>query len=315
MSNLNIVVLDGKYANPGDLSWDGLKPYGRLTVYEQTSTDQVLSRAKNANIIITNKVIIGKTEFESLPYLKFIVISATGMNNVDLEEAAKHNIPVKNVGGYSTHSVAQHTWAMILELTNQISAHNQSVKAGNWNAESGFSFTKAVIPELFGMKLGIYGLGEIGKSVAHIGAAFGMDILVTSNHAQPADYPNYEFVSIKELFEKSDIISLHAPLRASNKKIVDSKLLSLMKPTAYLVNTARGQLVDETDLHEVLSQNLIKGAALDVLSTEPPETFHPLFGLENCIITPHMAWTTANARSILIDEVINHVAGFQKNQA
>jgi len=305
-----IVVLDGFYANPGDLSWDELKKYGLVEIYERTNPDQVIERSKDANIIIINKVVIGKSELAQLPHLQLIIISATGMNNVDLEEAQRRNIPVKNVSGYSTQSVTQHVFSMIFELTNQVARHNLAVKSGAWNDSVGFSFTKSFIPELHGKTFGIYGFGAIGQSVSNIAVAFGMQVMITSNHANPAEYPEFQFGSVQDLFRQCDIISLHAPLRDGNMKIVDKNLLDLMKPSAFLINTARGPLINEQDLYQSLKEKQIAGAALDVLETEPPGEDHPLFQLDNCIITPHMAWASRESRAELIDKVTEHVADF-----
>ena len=305
-----IVVLDAIYANPGDLNWDDLKVCGDLTIYERTRPEQVMDRALDADILIVNKVEVRRNLLEKLPNLKLIVISATGMNKVDLDTAEKLGVVVKNVVGYGAQSVAQHTFAMILELTNRVSAHNHSVQNGEWDSGKGFSYTVSPITGLNGKTLGIYGFGSIGKEVAKIGRAFGMNILVVSNHAFPGDYPDYQFVSLHELFEQSEIISLHAPLREDNERVVNRELLNKMKADACLINTARGPLINEEDLKNWLIAHPMVGAALDVLEKEPPGVQHPLFGLPNCVITPHMAWTAKSARKKLIDEVISHVKTF-----
>ncbi len=310
MSQAKIVVLDGEYANPGDLSWDGLNEFGEVEVYQKTPQKSLIKRAKDASIIITNKVEIREKDFDQLPNLKLIIISATGMNNVDLGIAKSRGIPVKNVSSYSTNSVAQHTWALILELTNRVAMHDMDVKKGNWNKDKGFSYMLTSIPELSGRKLGIYGLGEIGRKVADIGTSFGMNILVCSNHARQEDYPDFQLVNLDELFLQSDIISLHAPLRDDNYHVVDKNLLHKMKHSAMLINTARGPLVDENDLFDVLNNQKIRGAALDVLNTEPAGENHRLFDLDNCIITPHMAWMTKVSRSTLIQGVVRHIADY-----
>lgn len=306
----NIVILDGIYANPGDLSWDGLKSFGTVTIYDQTHPDEVIERSKSASILIINKIKLGKAQFEQLPNLKLVVISATGMDNVDLNAAEQHDILVKNVVGYSTASVAQHVFASILTWSNQIEKHSESVKNGDWNEQVGFSYTLSTIPELSAKSIGIYGFGQIGQQVAKLARAFDMQVNVTSGHAQPQDYPDYHLMSLEELFAQSDIISLHAPLREDNSGIVNHDLLATAKPGALLINTARGGLINETDLYESLSNGPLAGAVLDVMATEPPPTSHPLFELPNCIITPHMAWASSTSRSKLIDGVIAHVANF-----
>ncbi|MEQ8472379.1 MAG: D-2-hydroxyacid dehydrogenase [Marinoscillum sp.] len=305
-----IVVLDGIYANPGDLSWDALNDFGNTTIYKQTKPSEVVEKSKDASILIINKIKLGKAQFEQLPNLKLIVISATGMDNVDLEEADKLGIKVKNVSNYSTASVAQHTFALILSLTNKTNLYDQSVKSGEWNESKGFSYILHTLPELSQRSLGIYGFGAIGKAVAKIGAAFGMKVKIVSGHADPSKYSNYEFVDEKDLFTECDIVSLHCPLTDDNKSFVNKGLISLMKPDAFLINTARGALINEVDLHWALSNHRIGGAALDVLSQEPPITTHPLSKLDNCIITPHMAWTSLRSRKMLIEHVVNYVKDF-----
>ncbi|RED94897.1 D-2-hydroxyacid dehydrogenase [Marinoscillum furvescens] len=309
----NIVILDGIYANPGDLSWEGLEAYGTITTYEQTAPDEVVARAKDASILIINKIKLGEAHFEQLPNLQLVIISATGMDNVDLKAAEKHDIPVKNVVGYSTESVAQHVMAMLLNLTNLPESHSESVKKGNWNENVGFSYTLQTIPELSGKSIGIYGFGQIGQRVAELAQAFGMTVNITSNHAQPSDYPDYHLMPLDELFQQSDVISLHAPLRADNKEIVNKSLLAQAKPGAILINTARGGLINENDLHEALKSGPLAAAGLDVMNSEPPSTSHPLFELSNCIITPHMAWASIYSRSKLIEGVVEHVANFASN--
>lgn len=309
-----IVVLDGIYANPGDLSWDPLKDLGKVTVYDQTPIEEVIERSKEAQILIVNKIKLGKTQFDQLPHLKLVVISATGMDNVDLIEAASRNIIVKNVSGYSTRSVAQHVFSLILAKSNQVSLHSESVKSGKWNDSKGFCYTVSSIPELSKLKLGIYGFGKIGQEVAKIGAAFGMQIMVVSKHASSFDYPGIQTCDLNELFQECDIISLHSPLFPDNKQIINSALFALAKPTLHLINTARGALVNENDLLSFLNSNPNAFASLDVLNIEPPGSVHPLFDLSNCTITPHMAWTTRESRSTLLNTVFNHIREFQKSR-
>lgn len=305
-----IVVLDGIYANPGDLSWDDLCEYGEVQIYKQTGSEQVIERSLNADILIINKVKLQREHFEKLPKLKLIVISATGMDNVELFAAENRGIKVLNVRDYSTRSVAQHTFALILSLTNKVHLYDQSVGANEWNETKGFSYVLHTMPELSQQRLGIYGFGAIGKEVAKIGASFGMQVSVVSSHTKPKTFPDYQFVQEQDLFTECDIISLHCPLTETNKAFVNKSLLSLMKPNALLINTARGALINEVDLHWALTNKRIGGAALDVLSQEPPTTTHPLSKLDNCIITPHMAWTSRMSRKTLIRFVVDHVKNF-----
>lgn len=308
-----IVVLDGIHANPGDLSWEALEEFGETTIYDQSKASEVIERSKKADILIINKIKLGKAQFDELPKLKLVVISATGMDNVDIEAAKEFGIKVLNVKGYSTASVAQHTFALILALTNQVYLHNESVSQGEWDESKGFSYFLHSVPELSQLTLGIYGFGAIGQAVAKIGSGFGMNINIVSNHANPKEHPEYNFVKEGDLFMESDIVSLHRPLTSDNQSFVNRSLLGLMKPKALLINTARGALINEVDLHWALSNNRIGGAALDVLSQEPPPTTHPLFKLSNCIITPHMAWTSSQSREDLIEKVVRHVKDFIEN--
>ncbi len=309
--SLRIVVLDGKYANPGDLSWDQLIKHGDLKVYEQTSIDQVIDRSKEADILIINKVKLGDEQFHQLPNLKLIIISATGMDNVDLNAAHARKIQVKNVSGYSTISVAQHTFSLLLELTNQVARHSQSVKDGEWDQDKGFCYTLKPIPELSELTLAVIGYGQIGRAVAKLGKAFGMDIMVVSEHSQSLS--EYELVSLEDAFQSADVISLHWPLTNERKGIINKDLLTLMKPGSFLINTARGGLINETDLHQALKSYKIGGAALDVLSEEPPATFTALMQLDNCIFTPHMAWASHKSRKILLESVFQYVEEFVQN--
>lgn len=309
--SLNIVILDGIYANPGDLSWESLKQLGNVTLYKQTSLEEVIRRSDGAEVLVINKIRLGAEQFDQLPNLKMVAISATGTDNVDIKAAEERNILVRNAVGYSTNSVAQHVFALILALTNRVAEHDLSVRNDDWDMERGFSYTLSTIPELSGKRVGIYGFGKIGQRVARIAEAFDMEVAVVSGHARPDSFPSYHFMEQEELFSSCDIVSLHAPLKTDNKGIVNADLLKLMKPTSYLINTARGGLVNEEDLAKALRNKQLAGAGLDVLRVEPPTTNHVLHNLENCIITPHMAWTSKEARKKLIDMVASAVREFR----
>lgn len=311
---MNITILDGKYANPGDLSWDSLKEFGSLSIYQETNPDELVNRSKDSDIIVINKMKVTSEVMDNLPNLKLIVISATGTDNVDLNAAKARDIVVNNVVGYSTDSVAQHVFSMMLHLTNQPGTHDESVKKGEWGSDKGFSYTLLPVTELKGKVLGIYGFGKIGQRVAEIGRAFGMKIYVTSEHASEEDYPYYRMVELPALFESSDVVSLHAPLTEANEEIIGSQLIGKMKSSAILINTARGGLVNEADLYQALGDKSIRAAALDVLSSEPPATSHPLLQLNNCLVTPHMAWTSITARKELIRGVTENVARYMKHK-
>lgn len=305
-----MVVLDGYTLNPGDLNWNKLEALGTLKVYDYTPPELLIERSKTAEILLPNKVLIGRSVIESLPHLTCICVTATGYNNVDLAAARARNIPVCNVKGYSTDSVAQHVFALLLELTTQIGAHSKSVHQGNWSTSRDFSYQLQPLVELSGKTMGIYGFGTIGQRVADIALAFGMKVITTHKHPLRDARPGLRFVSLEELFSESDVISLHAPLNEGNKEIVNRSLLSKMKPTAYLINTARGPLIHEADLRKALDENLLAGAGLDVLSQEPPPTDHPLFGAKNCFISPHNAWASQEARARMMDLIVENVAAF-----
>ncbi len=303
-------MLDAYVANPGDTSWEPISKLGDVTLYDRTSIDQVVERSKEADIIIVNKAKVREKHIKALPNLKLICVLATGMDNVDYEYARSRGIEVKNAVGYGSTAVAQHAFALLLELTNNVAVHNASVQGLEWTNNDDWCYWKEGITELHGKTLGIYGLGTIGKAVAKIGEAFGMQIAVTSNHAKQTDYPNWQLVDLDQLFIISDVISLHAPLTPSNERIVDAKLLHKMKKSAFLINTGRGGLINEADLRTALLEKRIAGAGVDVLSVEPPAEDHPLLGLNNCLITPHHAWAARESRIRLINMVAENIADY-----
>ncbi len=309
-----IVVLDGYTTNPGDLSWNKIKALGPTTVYEHTMEEEILDRAAEAEILLVNKVPMKKATLSKLPHLKCICLLATGYNNIDTQTATEQGIVVCNAVGYGSASVAQHVFALLLTLTNQVYRHNESVQEGKWSEHRDFSYYLQTIPELAGSTFGIYGFGKIGQQVATIAQAFGMKILATHKHPERDKRPGVEFVPIAELFSKSDVISLHAPLSNENKGIVNKELLQKMKSSAILINTGRGGLINEADLAAVLREKVLFGAALDVLSKEPPPKDHPLFGLDNCLITPHMAWAAKEARERLLDITVENICAYLHGQ-
>jgi len=306
-----LVVLDGHTLNPGDLSWEPLQRFGQIEIYPRTPAEKVLERSEGAEILLVNKVVLSKELIDSLAELCLIVVTATGVNNVDLQAASEKGVPVTNASGYGATSVAQHVFALLLELTNGVARHNASVKRGEWSGQSDFSYSLMPLRELAGKKLGIYGFGSIGKRVARIGTAFGMQILAHTRHPDPDGWPEVDFCSLEALFERSDVISLHAALGAKNEKIIDHRLLSRMQKGSFLVNTARGGLVNENHLAEALQEGPLAGAGLDVLDQEPPKADHALLGLDNCFITPHNAWASRESRQRLMDIVIRNIEDYQ----
>lgn len=305
---MNIVVADGYTLNPGDLSWNTIAPFGELTIYDRTSASEVVERCKAADIVLTNKVPFNNAAINHLPQLKLICVTATGYNIIDIAAARDNGITVCNVPAYGTASVAQQTFALILELTNHTGIHAASVANGEWETCKDFAYTKAPLTELAGKTLGIVGLGNIGAQVAKIAVAFGMNVLY--NSATKKDTAIAKYADMQTLFAESDIVSLHCPLREDNHQFVNEALLQLMKPSAFLINTARGQLINEQDLADALNKGIIAGAGLDVLSAEPPSAYNPLLKAKHCIITPHIAWITKEARERIMNVTVKNIAAF-----
>jgi len=306
-----IVVLDGYVANPGDLSWEDITNLGDVEIYDRTPTNQVYERAKDADILVVNKVVLDEVTLNRLSgKLKCICTLATGYNNVDIKTANRWKITVCNAVGYSSSSVAQHVFALLLELTNQVALNNQSVQNNEWANSVDWSYRKSPMMQLAGKTMGIYGPGQIGRKVIEIARAFGMKIIATRKRRNIWKPDYVKIVDLQTLFGKSDVLTLHAPLTYENKGLVNRNTLSMMKPTALLINTGRGGLVNESDLREALLQGWIGGAGLDVLSEEPPPKDHPLLKIPNCIITPHQAWGTKESRSNLIRIVAQNIAAF-----
>lgn len=305
---MRICVLDGYTTNPGDLSWDWLASIGEYTVYDRTPAELIEERTKDCEIIITNKTPLRKELLQKLDKVKYIGLQSTGYNIVDWEYCKEKGIPVCNVPTYSTSAVAQLTFALILEHTNAAALHSASVHSGEWSACSDFCYWKTPLSELDGKTLGIIGFGKIGKAVAKIAAAFGMNILVSTNH--PAPFDGVQFCEKDELLAKSDFVSLHCPLTSSTEEMVNAEFLSKMKKTAILINTSRGQVINENDLAYALKNGIIAGAGLDVLSVEPPKADNPLFGLSNCFITPHIAWAGFETRERLMSVVRENLEAF-----
>jgi glycerate dehydrogenase len=310
---MNIVVTDGFTLNPGDLSWKTIEQFGTLTIYDRTPVADVVARCKDADIVLTNKVPFDKNAIHHLPQLKLISVTATGYNIIDIVTAREQGITVCNVPAYGTASVAQQTFALILELTNHTGIHAASVAKGEWEACEDFAYTKTPLTELAGKTLGIIGLGNIGEQVARIATAFGMKVLY--NTPSEKDTAVAQYTDMQTLFAESDIVSLHCPLKPDNHQFVNQSLLQLMKPSAFLINTARGQLINEQDLANALNNQVIAGAGLDVLSAEPPSPDNPLLKAKNCIITPHIAWITKEARERMIDVTAKNIAAFLEGRA
>ncbi|WP_274363123.1 D-2-hydroxyacid dehydrogenase [Paenibacillus thermotolerans] len=307
---MKIVVLDGFTLNPGDLSWSALQELGDVTVYERTSPDLIIERAQHAGLVLTNKTPLRGDTLRKLPNLKYIGVLATGYDVVDVEEAAALRIPVTNVPAYSTDSVAQLVFALLLELCHRTGMHSDASRGGEWSSSADFSFWKSELIELTGKTLGIVGMGRIGEQVARIAQAFRMNVVAYTRSGKPSPVEGVRMVSLDELVRTSDVVSLHCPLTAETEGMIDSSLLERMKPSAFLINTARGKLIKERDLADALNGGIIAGAALDVLSVEPLPANHPLLAAANCIITPHIAWATREARGRLMEVAAGNVRAF-----
>ncbi len=308
---VKIVVLDGGTLYDDPRAWSALDPYGRVAYHAVSAPEEVLGFAAGAEVLILNKCAIREPTLARLPDLKFIAITATGFDVVDVAEARRRGVTVSNVRGYSTDSVAQMTFALLLELTMQVGPHHDAVFAGEWSAQSDFSMRKTRLVELAGKTMGIVGLGRIGRKVATIAGAFGMSVIAhRPSGREPAPDDLVPAVGLDALFERADVVSLHCPLTPATSGMVDAARLRRMKPTAYLVNTARGALVVERDLADALGAGVIAGAAVDVVSREPIVPDNPLLAARNCIITPHIAWATDESRARLMEATVANVAAF-----
>ncbi|MDR3402730.1 MAG: D-2-hydroxyacid dehydrogenase [Chthoniobacter sp.] len=301
-----IVVLDGFTLNPGDLSWETLEQLGQITLHDHTPPELVLERAKGAPIVLTNKTVLTAETLRALPELRYVGVLATGYNVVDIAAAAERGIAVTNVPGYAAASVGQAVFALLLELANRTGDHARAVSAGRWAACRDFCFWDTPLVELSGLTLGIVGFGAIGRDVSNIARAFGMRVIVHSRRPVEGE----ENVSLDALFGRADVISLHCPLTPETKGLVNADRLALMKPSAFLINTGRGPLIDEAALAEALNRGAIAGAGLDVLSKEPPAANNPLFTAKNCFITPHIAWATKASRERLLATSVANVRAF-----
>jgi len=308
---MEIVILDGYTLNPGDLSWDKLEELGKVTVYDRTALNQVVERARSAGVILTNKVPINKEVLEKLPELHYIGVLATGYNMIDVDYAKEKRIVVSNVPGYSTASVVQMTFALLLELCHRVQRHSDAVMSGKWSASSDFCFWDYPLTELADKKMGIIGFGDIGQKVADVASVFGMEILGHSRtETDQTHRKNFRWTNLEELLEQSDIVSIHCPLTSQTAGLINNRTLEKMKRTAFLLNTSRGPIVREEDLAAALNEGKIAGAALDVLSTEPPPLNNPLFMAKNCLITPHVAWATKEARLRLMESVVSNLSAY-----
>ena len=311
---MKIVILDGHTLNPGDLSWAGFEALGPCAIFERTPAPEVVKRTAEAEIVITNKVSFPREHILALPKLKYIGVTATGYNIIDVATARERGVVVTNVPTYGTRSVAQHTFALLLELTQHVGHHARTVRESRWVRSVDWCYWDRPLVELDGLTLGVVGFGRIGQAVGALGAAFGMNVLATLSSSAKSAPPNIATVNLDELFKQSDVVSLHCPLTAQTRHLVNTERLARMKPTAFLLNTSRGQLVDEAALAEALNSDRLAGAGLDVLAAEPPNAGNPLLTAKNCFITPHIAWATRAARARLMQAAEQNVRAFLQGQ-
>ena len=306
---IKIAVLDGFTLNPGDLSWDGIKKLGKCSIYERTPPGLTVERAKHAEVIFTNKVVFDKKVIEQLPNLKYIGVLATGYNVVDINAAKNAGIIVTNIPAYSTNSVAQMVFSHILNFTQNVAIHAESVKNGDWAKSIDFAYWKTPQTELAGKTLGIIGFGKIGQAVAKIALAFGMKVIFNNRSLKRTEIKAVQ-VELETVFSESDFISINCPLTEENAGFINRSALAKMKKTAFLINTGRGPLINESDLAEALNNETIAGAGLDVLSLEPASPDNPLPKAKNCFITPHIAWATYEARTRLMEIATKNLTAF-----
>lgn len=307
---MNIVVLDGHTLNPGDLNWAGLQALGDCRIYDRTSAAELPARAADADALITNKTPLNRETIEQLPKLKYIGVTATGFNVVEVAAAKARGIPVTNVPAYGTRSVAQTVFALLLELTQRAGHHSRTVHDGRWVVSPDWCYWDFPLVELDGLTLGIVGYGRIGQAVGRLAEAFGMKVLVTTRTGAVPPGANVGVVDLPTLLRTADVVSLHCPLTPETKGLINAERLALMKPSAFLLNTSRGPLIDDAALARALNSGQIAGAALDVLSVEPPLVDNPLLAAKNCVITPHIAWATKAARARLLDMTVANLRAF-----
>jgi glycerate dehydrogenase len=311
---MRIVVLDGFTLNPGDLSWAELESLGSCQIYDRTPASEVVSRAAEADIILTNKTVVSRDHIPRLYKLSYIGVLATGYNNVDIAAARERAIMVTNVPAYGTQSVAQMTFALLLELTHRVAHHSKTVREGRWTHSLDFCYWDYPLIELDGLTMGVVGYGRIGRAVGNLALAFGMKLLAHEPWPPTPTPSSIEFVGLDDLFRRSDVVSLHCPLTNDTQHLANARRLALMKPTAFLLNTSRGPLVDESALAEALNAGRLAGAGLDVLPVEPPPAGNPLFEARNCLITPHIAWATQAARTRLMRIAVANIRAFLSGQ-
>lgn len=307
---MKIVILDGYTANPGDMSWKELETMGQVTVYDRTKPEETVARAAGAEIVLTNKVVLRREVIERLPQLRYIGVLATGYNVVDIDAAREHGVIVTNVPAYSTESVAQMVFAHLLTVTNRPEHYALQNRQGHWSGSPDFCYWDTPQTELAGKTFGIIGLGNIGRRVAQIAQAFGMQVKALTSKSADKLPSGIQKADLSELCSTADVLSLHCPLTADNRQMINAKTLALMKPTVIIINTGRGPLVNEADVADALARRCIAAYCADVLTEEPPIADSPLLHQSNAFITPHIAWATRESRQRLIDTAVGNVRAF-----
>ena len=308
---MKIVVLDGYTLNPGDLTWDGLKKFGDVTIYDRTPPDKVVERAAGATVLFSNKTPIGEEALNQLDDLRFIGVLATGYNVINTEVAKARGVIVANVPGYGTTAVVQMTFALLLELCLHVQRHSDAVMDGKWAKSADWCFWDFPLVELSGKTIGIIGFGRIGQQVGDVATAFGMKIIGSGRtETDQSHRKNFRWAPVAELLAQSDVVSIHCPLFPETKGLINKESLKTMKRSAFLLNTSRGPIIVDQDLADALNNEVIAGAGIDVLSVEPPSADNPLFKAKNCIITPHIAWATKEARERLMDITLQNLSAF-----
>lgn len=313
---MKIVVLDGYTLNPGDLSWSGIEKHGELTVHDRTAPEQIMERLAGAEIVFTNKTPLTREHFAANPQMRFVGVLATGYNVVDIAAAKERKIPVCNIPTYGTMAVAQFAAALMLELCHRVGRHADSVKTGDWSRGSDFCYWLNPLIELDGKTLGVVGFGRIGQAFGKIAQAFGMNILAVDEYPNKSlESDTLRYTTLDDLYANADVISLHCPLFDNNKGMINQAAIAKMKPGVLILNTSRGPLINEADLAEALKSGRVAGAGVDVLSCEPPTLENPLLSAPNCIVTPHIAWATKEARSRLMNIAVDNLSAFIKGKA
>jgi glycerate dehydrogenase len=308
---MKIVVLDGYTLNPGDLTWEGFEKLGEFICYDRTPRELIFERAKDAEIVITNKTPLNEDILKQLPFCKYIGVLATGYDVVDINYAKERGIPVCNIPTYGTTAVAQYVFALLLELCHNVKHHSDTVKQGKWSKQKDFCYWDFPLVELSGKTMGFIGFGRIGRQTAKIAEAMGMKIIAHDKfRGDVSEFNDFKWVELHELFKTADVISLHCPLFPETEGLINAENLAKMKKTAFLINTSRGKLIIDKDLAHALNSDKIAGAAVDVVSQEPPTEGNPLFTAKNCIVTPHIAWATKEARQRLMDIAVDNLKTF-----